>query len=130
MQIVITNWNNDGEKLTNRDIIVIDEAGMLGSRDLGHIIDEAALAESKVVLIGDPEQLQAIQAGAAFRGIVERIGHVELSEVRCQKELWQKEATKSLAIGATHDALVEYQKHDMVHELQTQRYAIQTMVRD
>ena len=36
---------------------------------------------AKVVLIGDPEQLQAIEAGAAFRSIAERHSSVEITQV-------------------------------------------------
>ncbi|RZI45609.1 Ti-type conjugative transfer relaxase TraA, partial [Rickettsiales endosymbiont of Peranema trichophorum] len=88
----LTNWDNDRERVKKNDIIVVDEAGMLGSRALGRIIDEAVLHNAKVVLVGDPRQLQAIEAGGAFRGILERVGHVHLSEIRRQKENWQKEA--------------------------------------
>ena len=74
----MVNWNNDRERLNKNDIVVVDEAGMLGSRDLAKIIDEVTLADAKVVLIGDPQQLQAIEAGGAFRGVIERVGqHVE-----------------------------------------------------
>jgi hypothetical protein len=38
------------------------------------------------VLIGDPEQLQPIEAGAAFRAIVERIGYAELERIYRQRE--------------------------------------------
>ena len=40
---------------------------------------------AKVVLVGDPEQLQAIEAGAAFRALAERHGAAELTEVRRQR---------------------------------------------
>jgi ATP-dependent exoDNAse (exonuclease V) alpha subunit len=60
----------------------------LGSRDLAKIMDEVRLSGAKVVLIGDPEQLQSIEAGAAFRGIIERIGHIDLSEIRRQEIKW------------------------------------------
>jgi ATP-dependent exoDNAse (exonuclease V) alpha subunit len=40
----------------------------------------------KLCLVGDPQQLQAIEAGAAFRAIHERHGGVEISEMRRQHE--------------------------------------------
>jgi len=126
----VTNWEHDRERLSRGDVVVVDEAGMLGSRDLGKIILEAMLANSKVVLIGDPEQLQAIQAGAAFRGIIERVGCLELSEIKRQKEGWQREATRCLALGCTRDALQAYQQNDMVHEFGIKEDAIGKMVQD
>lgn len=126
----IVNWDNDRERLTKNDVIVVDEAGMLGSRDMARILDEATLAGSKVVLVGDTEQLKAIEAGAAFRGVIERVGHVDLTEIRRQRELWQGEATKCLALGEIGDALRQYKAKGMVHEYDNIDSARESMVSD
>ena len=62
------------EELTSRDVLVIDEAGMVGSRQMERVLSAAQKVRAKVVLVGDPEQLQAIEAGAAFRALAERHG--------------------------------------------------------
>jgi Ti-type conjugative transfer relaxase TraA len=124
----MVNWNNDRERLQKNDIVVVDEAGMLGSRDLSKIIDEVTLADAKVVLIGDPQQLQAIEAGGAFRGVIERVGHVELNDIRRQKESWQIDATKSLALGEIGDAIGEYGERKMVHAFKDVAKAREVMV--
>jgi Ti-type conjugative transfer relaxase TraA len=59
-------WGQGRDLLTSRDILVIDEAGMVGTRQLERVLSHAAEAGAKVVLVGDPQQLQAIEAGAAF----------------------------------------------------------------
>jgi ATP-dependent exoDNAse (exonuclease V) alpha subunit len=87
--------------LTARDVLVIDEAGMVGTRQMERVLSHAADAGAKVVLVGDPQQLQAIEAGAAFRAIHERHGGVEISEVRRQHDGWQQDATRHLATGRT-----------------------------
>jgi Ti-type conjugative transfer relaxase TraA len=74
-------WEQGKELLTFKDILVIDEAGMIGTRQMAEILDEANKHNAKLVLVGDPEQLQAIEAGAAFRGIIEKNGYVELTEI-------------------------------------------------
>jgi Ti-type conjugative transfer relaxase TraA len=81
-------WAQDRERLTARDVLVIDEAGMVGTRQLERVIAEAATRGAKIVLVGDPEQLQAIEAGAAFRSIAERHGSVEITQIRRQREDW------------------------------------------
>jgi ATP-dependent exoDNAse (exonuclease V) alpha subunit len=73
------------ECLDAQDVLVIDEAGMIGSRQLERVLGEAERRGAKVVLVGDPEQLQAIEAGAAFRSLTERHSHVEIAEVRRQQ---------------------------------------------
>jgi Ti-type conjugative transfer relaxase TraA len=116
-------WRQGRDMLTARDILVIDEAGMVGTRQLERVLSHAAEAGAKVVLVGDPQQLQAIEAGAAFRSIHERHGGAEIGEVRRQREDWQRDATRDLATGRTGNALDAYRSHGMVHEAQTREQA-------
>jgi Ti-type conjugative transfer relaxase TraA len=80
-------WGQGRDLLTNCDVLVIDEAGMVGTRQLERVLCHAAEAGAKVVLVGDPQQLQAIEAGAAFRSIHERHGGAEIAEVRRQSPM-------------------------------------------
>ena len=116
-------WRQGRDLLTARDVLVIDEAGMVGTRQLERVLSHAAEAGAKVVLVGDPAQLQAIEAGAAFRSIHGRYGGAEIGEVRRQREDWQSDATRDLATGRTGHALEAYRSHRMVHEAQTREQA-------
>ena len=120
-------WSMAGDRAATcsrpRDVLVIDEAGMVGTRQLERVLSHAAEAGAKVVLVGDPQQLQAIEAGAAFRSIHERHGGAEIGEVRRQREDWQRDATRDLANGKTGHALEAYRSHGMVHEAQTREQA-------
>jgi Ti-type conjugative transfer relaxase TraA len=107
-------WARGREALGPRDVLVLDEAGMVGSRQMQRVLERAQAAGAKVVLVGDPEQLQAIEAGAAFRALAERHGAAEISEVRRQRQDWQREATRELATGRTGTALVRYEEAGMV----------------
>ncbi|MBB5049565.1 Ti-type conjugative transfer relaxase TraA [Rhodopseudomonas rhenobacensis] len=108
-------WGQSRDLLSERDVLVIDEAGMVGTRQLERVLSHAAEAGAKVVLVGDPQQLQAIEAGAAFRSIHERHGGVEIGEVRRQREDWQRDATRDLATGKTGAAIHAYARGGMVH---------------
>ena len=112
-------WGQGRDVLTSRDVLVIDEAGMVGTRQLERVLSHAAEAGAKVVLVGDPQQLQSIEAGAAFRSIFERHGGAEIGEVRRQREDWQRDATRDLATGRTGDAIHTYDGHGMVHAAPT-----------
>ena len=116
-------WGQGREHLTSRDVLVIDEAGMVGTRQLERVLSHAADAGAKVVLVGDPQQLQAIEAGAAFRAIHERHGGVEISEVRRQRDGWQQDATRHLATGRTGQAIHAYDEQGMVHVAETREAA-------
>jgi Ti-type conjugative transfer relaxase TraA len=121
-------WSKDRELLDARDVLVIDEAGMIGSRQMERLLSAAQKAEAKVVLVGDPEQLQAIEAGAAFRSIAERHSHVEITQVRRQHEDWQRDATRHLATGRTSEALGAYEARGMIHAAETRNQAREDLV--
>ena len=112
-------WAQGRDLLTARDVLVIDEAGMVGTRQMERVLSHAADAGAKVVLVGDPQQLQSIEAGAAFRAIHERHGSVEITEVRRQREDWQRDATRHLATCRTGEAIRDYDEHGMVHPAAT-----------
>ena len=116
-------WAQGRDQLGPRDVLVVDEAGMIGTRQMERVLSHARDAGAKVVLVGDPEQLQAIEAGAAFRSIAERHGAAEITEVRRQREEWQRDATRALATGRTGEALDAYAAHDMVHAADTREAA-------
>jgi Ti-type conjugative transfer relaxase TraA len=116
-------WHQGRDLLTTRDVLVIDEAGMVGTRQLERVLSHAAEAGAKVVLVGDIRQLQAIEAGAAFRSVHGRHGGAEIGEVRRQREDWQRDATRDLAAGRPGDALEAYRSRGMMHEAQTREQA-------
>jgi len=92
-------WDKGEEALTPKDILAVDEADMIESRQMARLLGEAEHHGAKVVLIGDPQQLQAIEAGAAFRAVAEKASFVELTDIRCQVEPWQQQANFDLAQG-------------------------------
>ncbi|NEJ20684.1 Ti-type conjugative transfer relaxase TraA [Rhizobium leguminosarum] len=105
------SWQADRSRLKAGDVFVIDEGGMVGSRQLARFVDEVRRAGAKLVLVGDHEQLQAIGAGAPFRAIAEAVGHAQLSDVRRQRTDWQKQASIDFASHRTAEGLSAYEAH-------------------
>jgi conjugative relaxase-like TrwC/TraI family protein len=99
----------DGPLLDDRTVLVVDEAGMLGSRKLACLLDHAQAADAKVVLVGDDRQLAAIEAGGGFRGLRLRLGASELTENRRQQQPWEREAVEHLRTGDLD--LAAYREH-------------------
>ncbi|WSH69085.1 Ti-type conjugative transfer relaxase TraA (plasmid) [Rhizobium ruizarguesonis] len=114
------SWQADRSRLNARDVFVIDEGGMVGSRQLARFVDEVKRAGAKLVLVGDHEQLQAIGAGAPFRAIAEAVGHAQLSDVRRQRADWQKQASIDFASHRTAAGLSAYAARGNLH-LKTDR---------
>jgi Ti-type conjugative transfer relaxase TraA len=111
-------WKEGRDKLTNRDVLVIDEAGMIGSRQLGRVLDAAERAGAKVVLLGDHKQLAAIEAGASFRAVVQHVGASEITEVRRQRHDWARDAGQAFARGSVAAGLRAYDSrgHVRIHD--------------
>lgn len=101
--------------LTGRDVVVVDEAGMVGTRMLGRLLEQASIAQAKVVLVGDPRQLPEIEAGGAFSGLAERLGASELTENRRQREAWERTALDELRHGAPVRGLAAFDRSGRVH---------------
>ncbi|MCQ9147714.1 Ti-type conjugative transfer relaxase TraA [Ochrobactrum sp. BTU2] len=123
-------WDNDRGTLGRGDVFVIDEAGMVGSRQLARFVGEAEARGAKIVLVGDHEQLQAIGAGAPFRAITEEIGHAELSEIRRQRVDWQREASVDFATHRTAEGLAAYHEHGNITFAETGEDVRGEIVRD
>ncbi|MEC9463462.1 MAG: Ti-type conjugative transfer relaxase TraA, partial [Pseudomonadota bacterium] len=124
------SWQAGRAELQSGDILVIDEAGMIGSRQLGRFVEEVERRGAKLVLVGDHEQLQAIGAGSPFRAIAERIGAVELSEIRRQKEEWQRQASNAFATHRTGEGLQAYEERGQLRFAETGQAARDELVRD
>jgi hypothetical protein len=116
-------WERGKDALTTKDVLVVDEAGMIGSRQLNRLIARVYGAGAKLVLVGDVEQLQAIEAGAAFRAIAERVGVIAITEPRRQLVDWQRLATKEFSTARTDAALDRYQIAGLVQRHATREEA-------
>jgi hypothetical protein len=97
--------------LDGRTVLVVDEAGMVGSRKLTRLLEHA---QAKVVLVGDDRQLAAIDAGGGFRALRLRLGASELTENRRQLHAWQREAIELVRQGEVDQAVKLYRAHDRV----------------
>jgi len=102
------------EQLDGRTVLVIDEAGMVGSRKLTHLLEHAHQAKAKVVLVGDDRQLAPIDAGGGFRALRLRLGASELTENRRQHQAWEREALELVRSGLVEEAVAAYQAHERV----------------
>lgn len=123
-------WAQGRDILNSGDVLVLDEAGMVSSKQMAMLVSAIERTGAKLVLVGDAAQLQPIEAGAAFRAIVERIGAAELAQVRRQRAPWQQQATQDLARGNVRRALKAYRAAGSVRQPVTRADAIAEITRD
>ena len=99
-----------GGGLPSGCVVVIDEAGMVGTRTLARLLDHTRQAEGKLVLVGDPCQLPEIDAGGLFAALAERLPAIELTENRRQHHPWEREALNELRHGDVATAIRAYSR--------------------
>lgn len=60
-------------ELNEKSIVVLDEAGMVGTSDMFALMQRVERAGARLVIVGDIEQLKAVSAGDPF-GLMQRAG--------------------------------------------------------
>jgi hypothetical protein len=95
-------------------LLILDEASMMSMPDLAAVLRRAAARGAKVVVTGDPMQMQAVEGGGGMDMLARRVGHVQLSEAGRFIHDWEREATLRLRDGDT-TVLADYRQHDRLH---------------
>ena len=72
-------------EIGERTLIVVDEAGMLSTRQAHHILQLSERHWAKVVFAGDTRQQQPVEAGPGLRLIRDVAGSVRVDRIRRQK---------------------------------------------
>ncbi|MFO9287713.1 Ti-type conjugative transfer relaxase TraA [Legionella pneumophila serogroup 1] len=121
---------NNMMRLSNKHVLIIDEAGMVDFSSMAYLIKEASKAGSKVVLIGDPDQLKPIQKGEIFRGIAARTGYIELENIQRQRDLGDRQASLDLAKGDIEKAIQHYQDKGAITIADTTLQALEQVIVD
>ncbi len=117
-------------ELTPSSVLVLDEAGMVGTRTMQRLIAIVEQAKAKLVLVGDHRQLQAIDAGAPFRAIADRTGCAQLNEIVRQRDKWAKETVYEFADGQALTALERYAQQGCLTITNHREEAIERLVKD
>jgi conjugative relaxase-like TrwC/TraI family protein len=111
--------HRDGSPLQPGSVLVVDEAGMIGTRQLARLLDHTQAQAVKVVLVGDPRQLPEIDAGGLFRALTTRLPAIELTDNRRQQLPWEQAALDELRHGNPDTALAAYRQHGRIRTADT-----------
>lgn len=89
-----------GVDISAGDMLLVDEAGMATTDDLAAIVEIATATGAVVRMVGDPQQLDAVETGGLFRTLCKRTDAVELDQVmRVGDDTAQAEAGLKLRHG-------------------------------
>ena len=101
--------------LPQRVVLVVDEAGMLGTRPLARLLHQVRNAGGCLVLVGDHHQLPELDAGGAFATLVRRLDPTVLRTNHRQEQPWERAALDELRSGDVPTALAAYDHHGRLH---------------
>ncbi len=131
----IASWLPRAE-LDKRTVVIVDEAGMVGSKQMSGIIEKVEQAQAKLVLVGDEKQLQPIAAGGILHAVDRHIAQTapeystSVENIQRQRENWMKETVKLAAQGKTGEALDKLDKHEKINIYQGQTQAREALVNE
>ena len=103
------------KSLDNKSVLVIDEAGMVDTKLLAKLTNAAEQAGSKVIMVGDSQQLQAIGAGGVFEAVADKVGKAELTEIYRQNSDNDKKSLQALRKGDAKSFLSHMKSEDRLH---------------
>ena len=127
----IASWleraRRGGEFLRAGDVLVVDEAGLINPRDMHALLAEVDRADAKIVLVGDPKQLQAI-GGPGLRLVQRAVDSVRVETIVRQHDQWQRDAIRAFGDGRAEEALAGYAENGRVVEAEGHAAAVAKMV--
>ncbi|MEQ9263553.1 MAG: MobF family relaxase [Owenweeksia sp.] len=111
--------DKDLQKRIKGQVVWIDEAGLIGSRDMGKILKLADKQNARVILTGDDRQHQAVARGDAFR-LLHEVANLPVAGTRTiyrQKQEAYREVVSDLSDGKTKQAFNKLERMKAVKEM-------------
>ena len=98
-----------------RTVLVLDEAGMVGTRQMEAVVRAVRDAGGLLVCVGDAQQLQPVEHGGPFAALGRLLGEAKLVTIQRQREEWAREAVKDIAAGCAGAAVREFAARGLFH---------------
>ncbi|WEK03344.1 MAG: MobF family relaxase [Candidatus Devosia phytovorans] len=114
-------------ELNDDCFIILDEAGMVSTKDMARLLRLVDSAGAKLVLSGDTEQLPPVSAGAPLAILSRAVGSSKMRQIRRQVVPWQRAASMQFAKGLTADALETYNERGHIDWAGSREEAIQAL---
>ncbi|HZC75271.1 MAG TPA: MobF family relaxase, partial [Gaiellaceae bacterium] len=108
-RLLLDTYRDGG--LPHQCVLVVDEAGMAGTRILAPLLHAVDRAQGKLLLVGDPAQLPAVGAGGLYQALCDRLGPLELNGNRRQRDPLEREALARLRTGDPEPYLAYAARH-------------------
>lgn len=123
-------YKNNRETLNSKTLVMVDEAGMLGTTLSVELLNVVKNSGAKLILVGDDRQLSSVERGGTFRFLSSRYEAVELNTVRRQTIGWQKDVSEVLAEGNVKRAVQLLEEHKAISWNTTKEESLTNLLKD
>jgi conjugative relaxase-like TrwC/TraI family protein len=118
-------------ELLGKEIWIVDEAGLLSTRDAHALLQKAAEQQARVILVGDTRQLSAVEAGNPFRALqAAGIATAQLDQSLRQKDAHLKAAVEAIAKGDLESGFHHLDQANSIRAVQSQEERISAIAQD
>lgn len=127
---LLNDLDKGNRKLTNRDVILFDEAGMAGTEAIDRIGDHLERAGGKMILQGDSRQIPPVVAGNPFVSMIASVGAADIKTVMRQKTMEDLKLVNMLYDETDRlgeKAMKDLTDRDRVFGQETRKLAIQDL---
>lgn len=125
-----TLWDieNGRLQLTAKSILVVDEAGMVGTRMMERLVRASENAGARLVLVGDAGQLQSIEAGGSFAEMADELRAARMTTIQRQSEVWARQAVQDFASGDASGGLHAYHERGLLTVAEDKQEAYRNLI--
>jgi ATP-dependent exoDNAse (exonuclease V) alpha subunit len=98
---ILAKQEQDEEGQKKQKLYILDEAGMVSARDMDAFLRKADAENARTILVGDPLQLSAVEAGSPYAQMLKTgaIRHANIDEIQRQKDPRLREIAQAFAGG-------------------------------
>lgn len=116
-------------ELTPKSVIVLDEAGMVGTRHMARLTEHLAkVPGARAVKAGDDQQLQPVTAGGPYKYLAGVLGEERLTNIYRQKEEWARDAVRDFEAGRSEKAIAAYVENGHFHLAENRPQAMAQLI--
>ena len=130
----LTTAGNGGHFLDEKTVLVVDEAGLLSSRQMHALLTEVERAArigktpARVILTGDRNQLQSVGAGAGLRLLASALTVQKVDQIVRQREQWARDAVRDFGKGEADKALADFAERGLIAEAPGEQATVKSLV--
>jgi hypothetical protein len=118
LTVATLQMEKDSLVADRRELWVIDEAGMLSTRQAAVVLERARETGAKVVLLGDSRQHAAVEAGRPFRYLADAgLDVAHLDQIRRQRDEVLRQVVRDASEGRTRQAVARLDQAGHVIEV-------------